>query len=301
MAARRSSGSGASSRSDRVMASAHTTPQPPAVVMTAVRGPVRQRLGGEGGGRLEGVLHAGRPGDARLAAGPVEDPVVGGQRPGVAGRRGLASRGGAALEQHEGLAPGGRGDAAGEGGAVGHPLDVGEAHRGGRVVGEVLEVVGHVDGGGVAGAHRPADADAGGHGQVLEAGHEVARLAGHPDAPGRRVGGHDLGAQRRRGGHHALAVGAGQQHAQLVAEGHQVGLGRLAVGPGLAVAGRGDEGGPDALGRRGPQQVGVGRRPGCTRRPGRPRPSGTSSTVGHRLDARAPRRRRGWWRTPAPS
>ena len=43
------------------MASAVTTPQPPAVVTTATRGPARERLGGEGGGGLERLLDRWRP------------------------------------------------------------------------------------------------------------------------------------------------------------------------------------------------------------------------------------------------
>ncbi len=85
-----------------------------------------------------------------------------------------------------------------------------------------------------------------------------------PIAPGRWVRGDDLGAQARRGGDHALAVGAGEQDAQLVAQGDQLGLGRDAVLARLAVAGGGDERGADALGRRGPQQLGVHRRRACT-------------------------------------
>ena len=47
---------------------------------------------------------------------------------------------------------------------------------------------------------------------------------------------------------------------ELVGQRHQVGLGRQALLPRLAVARRGDEGGRDALLGAGPQQVGVGRR-----------------------------------------
>ena len=88
------------------MASAVTTPQPPAVVSTTTRAPFGQRLGGEGGGGLERLLDRGGPGDAGLAARAVEHPVVGGQRAGVAGRGPLAAGGGAALHQHERLALG---------------------------------------------------------------------------------------------------------------------------------------------------------------------------------------------------
>ena len=44
--------------------------------------------------------------------------------------------------------------------------------------------------------------------------------------------------------HHALAVGAGEQDAELVGQGHQLGLGGHALLAGLAVAGGGEEGGP---------------------------------------------------------
>ena len=55
------------------MASAVTTPQPPAVVITDDPLPRGQRLGGEGGGGLERLLDGGGAGDAGLAAGAVED------------------------------------------------------------------------------------------------------------------------------------------------------------------------------------------------------------------------------------
>ena len=53
----------------------------------------------------------------------------------------------------------------------------------------------------------------------------------------------------------------------------------------LAVAGRGDERGPDALGRARPQQLRVGGGRACTRTRGRPAPSGSSSIDRHRLHA----------------
>ena len=58
----------------------------------------------------------------------------------------------------------------------------------------------------------------------------------------------------------ALAVGPGEQDAELVGEGHQLGLGPPAVLARLAVAGRREERRPHALRRAGPQQRRVGRR-----------------------------------------
>ena len=82
----RSSGSGSSRRPrSRVMASAVTTPHPPAVVSTTTFGP-------GGSGWVANVAAASNASstvaarvDAGLAAGAVEHPVVGGQRAGVAG------------------------------------------------------------------------------------------------------------------------------------------------------------------------------------------------------------------------
>ena len=81
-----------------------------------------------------------------------------------------------------------------------------------------------------------------------------------PIAAGRRVGRHDLRAQRRGRGHHALAVGPGDEHPELVGQLHQLGLEALALLPCLAVAGRREERGADALLGAGAEQVGVGRR-----------------------------------------
>ena len=58
----------------------------------------------------------------------------------------------------------------------------------------------------------------------------------------------------------ALPVRAGEQDAELVGERDQLGLGPPALLARLAVAGRREERGLDALRRAGPQQVGVGRR-----------------------------------------
>ena len=138
-----------------MIASAVTTPQPPAVVTTTTRGPRRQRLGGERGGRLERLLDRGGPGDAGLAAHAVEHLVVGGERAGVRRRRPLAARGGPALQQHERLALGDAADPVEEAAAVGDALDVGEPGRGRGVVGVEVEVVGDGDRGRVAGATPP--------------------------------------------------------------------------------------------------------------------------------------------------
>ena len=260
MAAIRSSGSGASSRSVPAMASAATTPQPPTVVTTTTRLP-------RGRGWEANVAATSKPSSTvRARATPgladraVEHTVVAGQRTGVAGRRPLAAGRGAALDDDDRLALGHAPEALGEGSTVADALDVGQADPGLGVGGEVLEVVGHGDGGGVAGGHGPADADARELGVVLERADEVARLAGDADVAGRRERTDDLGAQPGGRRHDALTVGAGQQDAELVGERHQVGLGREALLPRLAVPGGGDEGRRDALLGAGAQQVGVGGR-----------------------------------------
>ena len=120
-------------------------------------------------------------------------------------------------------------------------LDVGEADRRGVVVGVPVEVVGDRHRRRVAGRHGPADADPARPRHVHEARHEVAALAGHADAPGRRVRRHDLGAQVGRRADHALAVRAGEQDAELVGERDELGLGDPPLVTGFAVAGRGEE------------------------------------------------------------
>ena len=92
----------------RVIASAVTTPQPPAVVSTIVFGPFGSGWVANVAAASNASVDRGGPGDAGGAALAVEDLVVGGQRAGVA-RRGLgAAFGRAALHEHERLARGGR-------------------------------------------------------------------------------------------------------------------------------------------------------------------------------------------------
>ena len=131
-----------------------------------------------------------------------------------------------ALQHHERLTVGGAAGDVVEPATVAHRLDVRQADRGGGVVGEVVEVVGHAGGGGVAGRHRPADAHAGVDREVQEAREEVARLADDADAARRWVRRHDLRAQRHRRRHHALPVGAGEDHAVRGRDRHQLGLRR---------------------------------------------------------------------------
>ena len=124
-------------------------------------------------------------------------------------------------------------------------------------------------------------------------------LAGDADAPRRRVGGDDLGAEVDRGGDQALAVGPDQEDPELGGQGHQLVLGLASLRAGLAVAGRGHEGGADALGRRRPAAGRGWPPPGCRRRPGRPR-----RRAGRRCrppsGRRGPRPPPGWWRRPCP-
>ena len=156
MAARRSSGSSSRCRSrSRAIASAVTTPQPPAVVSTTTFGPARRRLGGERGRGLERLLHRRRPGDPGGPARAVEHRVVGGERAGVAGRGPRAAGGGAALHEHQRLGRGRRGERVEQRRAVVDALEVGQTDVGRVVVGVEVEVVGHRHGGGVAGRDRP--------------------------------------------------------------------------------------------------------------------------------------------------
>ena len=138
-----------------MIASAVTTPQPPAVVTTATSRAARQRLGREGRRGLERLLDGRGARDAGLAAHAVEHAVVARERAGVRRRGALPARGRAALEQHERLARRDRAQAVEERAAVADALDVREADRGRGVVGVVLEVVGDADHRGVARADTP--------------------------------------------------------------------------------------------------------------------------------------------------
>ena len=97
----------------------------------------------------------------------------------------------------------------------------------------------------------------------------------------------------------ALAVGPGEQDAELVGEGHQLGLGPPAVLPRLAVAARRDERRPDALRRAGPQQRRRWPMPACTRRRGRSRRR-AGRRRRRRCGCRAPPRPAGWCRRRRP-
>jgi len=123
----------------------------------------------------------------------------------------------------------------------------------------------HVHGCGVAGRNGPADADTGCPGVVEEAADEVAALAGHADAPGRRV-------RRKRSARTAWPVcsprpgrSAGEQDAEFVSQSDQFGLGAAALFAGLAVTGARQEGGLDPLAAQARNSAGFARR-GCTRR-----------------------------------
>ena len=83
----------------------------------------------------------------------------------------------------------------------------------------------------------------------------------------------------RRRRHDALPVRAGEQDAELVAERDQLGLVGATLLARFAVPGRGEEGGADALGGAGPEQRRGWPPSGCTRTPGRRRPSGSSSML----------------------
>ena len=137
-------------------------------------------------------------------------------------------------------------------------------------------------------------------GEVEEARHEVAALAGDADATGRRVRRDDLGAQVGRRRHDALPVGAGEQDAELVGQRHELVLGRAGP-PRPPRRSRREVRNAARMPLRGAraQQLEVGRWPACTRTRGRPR-----RRAGRRcrrpVGCRAPPRPAGWWRTPRP-
>ena len=187
IAARRSSGSDRSDSSERASASAVSTPHPPAVVSTATFGP-------RGSGWVAKVAAASNASStvvARLtpacrhmpakirssvASAPVCDAAAR-RPPGVAPPRTNTS----------GCSPRRAPQGVEERAAVAHAFEVREAHVGGGVGGEELEIVGDLDHRGVARGHRAADADSGAEREVLERRHDVAGLAGDADAA-RRVG-----------------------------------------------------------------------------------------------------------------
>ena len=150
------------------MASAAATPHPPTVVRTTTRLP----LGSGWVAKVAAASNASSTVRARVIpawrAMPVEDPVVAGQRTGVAGRRLLAAGGGPALDHDDRLAFGDRPHGLGEAPAVLDALDVGQADGGGLVVGVEVEVVGHGDRDGVPGRDAPAEPHTGLHCVVLE-------------------------------------------------------------------------------------------------------------------------------------
>ena len=209
------------------IASAVTTPQPPAVVTHRGARPGGQRLRRERRRRFERLLDRRRARDAGLAAHAVEDPVVGRERsrcgsPRRAGRprscrpsraRPACARA-TAREPLEERAP------------VGDALDVREAHRGRVVVGVPVEVVGDRRPRprcprSPRGSRRRRSATA-------QFSNDETKL---PDwlaiaiRPARRVRRDDLRAQPRRRRHDALAVRAREQDAELVGERDELGFG----------------------------------------------------------------------------
>ena len=216
-----------------------------------------QRLRRQGGCPLVGLLDGRRAQHAELAAHAVEDPVVAGERARVARRRPLALGGDAALHEHQWLARREGAHRLDEAAAVGNALQVGQRDIRLRVDGEVLQVVGHGVLRRVAGGDRLADADARLDCVVEERRHQVAALARHRDAAGRGIRRDDLGAHRIRRRDHPLAVGSGEQHAQLVGDGDELALERAPLLARLAVASARDERGAHSLAGAGPQQLDV--------------------------------------------
>ena len=256
-----------------VMASAVTTPHPPAVVSTTTLGPL-------GSGCVANVAAASnasstdrRPGDPVRPAGAVEHLVVGGQRAGVAGGGARAACGGAALQQHQRLACGrtGRGVASGRRRrrsprcTPARPRSPGRRRRtrGSRRR--------------VTAAALPADTA-----RLTPTPVERARLRkldtklpdwlATPIRAGRRIGRHDLGAQLGRCRHHALPVRV--RRAGSRARRPSATSSRSARAPGLArlaVPGRGQERRPDPFARARPQRSRGWPQPACTRTRGRSR------------------------------
>ena len=127
-----------------------------------------------------------------------------------------------------------------------HALDVPERDVRRGIRGEVIEIVGDRHRSCVSGRHRAAHADARRDCQVLKRRREVPGLTDDPDRPRWRVRRDDLRAQRDRCRHETLAVGAREQHTEIVGQRHEL---TLCFEPGrarLAVTGGRDERGADA-------------------------------------------------------
>ncbi len=268
----------------RTIASAVTTPQPPAVVSTAVRGP-------SGRGCVANVAAASNASSMVAASRipacahiPVEHAVVGRQAPGVARRRAFAAAGRSALDEYDGLPAHDVAHPGEKRGAVGHALDVRESDRARRIVGVPIEIVGDAHRGRVACAHGAADADAGLHRPVLERRNEVPGLARDRDATGRRIRSDDLGAKLRRRRHHALSVGAGEHDAEFVGERDEFSFGAAALVTRFAVARARQERGAYSAPRARAQQFHVGGR-GCAYEHEVPRPFGNVVDARHGVDA----------------
>ncbi len=201
-------------------------------------GTARERLGGEGGSRVERLLDGRREVHPGLPAHAGEDAFVARERAGVRRRRAPAAVGRSAVHEDERLLAGGAAKGLEQRPAVAHALEVREPHVGRGIGGEVLEIVGDAHRGGVARRHGAAHADAAPDGEVLEARHDVPRLARDSDAARRRVRGDHLRAERRRRGHDALPVGAGEQDADFLGDRRELGFGAAAVVTRFRVAAR---------------------------------------------------------------
>ncbi len=144
----------------RAMASAVTTPQPPAVVTTHTRGP----FGSGWVAKVAAASYASSIVAARTTPAWRQPPSktrssVARLPVWLAAARAPTSEA-PALDEHDRHALGHGPHALEEAAAVGEALDVGEPDRGRRIVGVVLEVVGDADRGGVARRDGPADPDA---------------------------------------------------------------------------------------------------------------------------------------------
>ena len=142
---------------------------------------------------------------------------------------------------------------------VGNAFKIGKHDIGFRVGCKILQIIGDICVGGVAGRNSLAHADSGLDGIVQEGRQQVPALTHNGQATRRGIRRHNLGTHRYRRRDHPLAVRSGQQHAQLLGGCDQFVFQATALLAGLPIAPTGDKGGPHADLGTGTQQFDVGR------------------------------------------